>query len=50
FNNFIKGKGCGLIFLLYGPLGVRKTLTAKAIIKSYKTPLYIVSLVLPYLF
>lgn len=28
FDDFIKGKGKGLVFLLYGPPGVGKTLTA----------------------
>lgn len=28
FDDFIKGKGKGLVFLLHGPPGVGKTLTA----------------------
>ncbi|XTI91402.1 P-loop containing nucleoside triphosphate hydrolase [Cenococcum geophilum] len=43
FDNFIEGKGRRLVFLLHGPPGIRKTLIAKAITESYKTPLYIIA-------
>lgn len=39
-NNIIDGKGNNLIFLLHGPPGVGKTLTAEAISESLKKPLY----------
>ena len=66
FDDFIEGKGRGLVFLLQyapisrllivsltshiGPPGVGKTLTAEAIAESHKTPLYGVSLLLPHPF
>jgi len=35
------GKGRSLVVVLYGPLGTRKTLTAKGIVEILKKPLYI---------
>ncbi|KAF2174657.1 P-loop containing nucleoside triphosphate hydrolase protein [Zopfia rhizophila CBS 207.26] len=43
FDDFIEGKGRGLVFLLHGPPGVGKTLTAEAIAESHKTPLYAIA-------
>ncbi|OCK73251.1 hypothetical protein K432DRAFT_313292, partial [Lepidopterella palustris CBS 459.81] len=42
FDDVIAGKGQGLIFLLYGPPGVGKTLTAEAISDFQRRPLYVV--------
>ncbi|KID73422.1 ATPase family AAA domain-containing protein 3C [Metarhizium brunneum] len=42
FKDLIQGKGRGINFLLYGPPGVGKTLTAETIAESYKRPLYTV--------
>ena len=39
-NNIIEGKGQNLIFLLHGPPGVGKTLTAEAASELLKKPLY----------
>jgi len=39
-NNVIEGKGQNLIFLLHGPPGVGKTLTAEASSELLKKPLY----------
>jgi hypothetical protein len=41
--DIIEGKGKGLIFLLYGPPGVGKTLTSEAISEYMKRPLYSVN-------
>ncbi|OCK72941.1 P-loop containing nucleoside triphosphate hydrolase protein [Lepidopterella palustris CBS 459.81] len=41
FDDVIAGKGQGLIFLLYGPPGVGKTLTAEAISDFQRRPLYV---------
>lgn len=43
FDDFVKGKGKGLIGLLFGPPGSGKTLTAEAIAETAKMPLYSVS-------
>jgi len=43
FSDIISGKGCGCIFLLHGPPGVGKTLTAEAIAELLEKPLYSVS-------
>lgn len=43
FNDFIVGKGQGLIGLLFGPPGTGKTLTAEAVAEAAKRPLYAVS-------
>jgi len=40
YNDFIAGKGNGLVFLLYGPPGTGKTLTAEATSEHLKRPLY----------
>eukprot|EP00041_Stephanoeca_diplocostata_P028793 m.832411 g.832411 ORF g.832411 m.832411 type:complete len:1042 (-) comp23438_c1_seq10:178-3303(-) len=43
-TDLITGKGEGCIFLLHGPPGVGKTLTAEAIAEVLHRPLYIVSM------
>lgn len=43
FDDFVKGKGKGLIGLFYGPPGAGKTLTAEAIAETARMPLYAVS-------
>lgn len=43
FDDFVKGKGLGLIGLLFGPPGSGKTLTAEAIAETAQMPLYVVS-------
>jgi hypothetical protein len=42
--NIIAGKGEGTIFLLHGPPGVGKTLTAEAVAELLHKPLYVVSM------
>ncbi|KAJ0122497.1 hypothetical protein J7T55_003010 [Diaporthe amygdali] len=43
FDDLVKGKGKGLIFLLYGPPGVGKTLTAESIADLTKRPLFTIN-------
>ncbi|KAF2232526.1 P-loop containing nucleoside triphosphate hydrolase protein [Viridothelium virens] len=43
FDDIIKGKGKGLIFLLHGPAGCGKTLTAESLAEFAKRPLYILT-------
>merc|ERR1711998_355354 len=40
FTDVVKGKGGGCVFLLHGPPGVGKTLTAEATAEYLKRPLY----------
>jgi SpoVK/Ycf46/Vps4 family AAA+-type ATPase len=40
YDDIIEGKGKGLIFLLHGPPGVGKTLTAESLADSTQRPLY----------
>ncbi|KAK3935966.1 P-loop containing nucleoside triphosphate hydrolase protein, partial [Diplogelasinospora grovesii] len=42
FKDFVQGKGRGINFLLHGPPGVGKTLTAEVLAESSRIPLYIV--------
>ncbi|KAI0151594.1 P-loop containing nucleoside triphosphate hydrolase protein [Xylariaceae sp. FL1272] len=42
-DDIIKGKGKGLVFVLHGPPGVGKTLTAECVAEFMKRPLYMVS-------
>eukprot|EP01117_Protostelium_nocturnum_P004815 TRINITY_DN1745_c2_g1_i1.p1 TRINITY_DN1745_c2_g1~~TRINITY_DN1745_c2_g1_i1.p1 ORF type:complete len:518 (+),score=167.48 TRINITY_DN1745_c2_g1_i1:163-1716(+) len=44
FSDIISGKGGGRIFLLHGPPGVGKTLTAEAIAERLHDPLYSVTM------
>jgi len=44
FQDLIKGKGEGSVFLLYGPPGVGKTLTAEAVAEVLQRPLYSLSM------
>lgn len=44
FNDIVEGKGEGTLFLLFGPPGVGKTLTAEAMAESLHLPLYSVSM------
>lgn len=43
FDDFVAGKGKGLISVLHGPPGVGKTMTAEAVSEHTKRPLYIVT-------
>ena len=43
FSDFIEGKSGGLVFLLHGPTGTGKTLTAEAVAETLHRPLYSVS-------
>lgn len=40
FDDFVPGKGRGIVMLLCGPPGVGKTLTAEAVSEHSKSPLY----------
>jgi len=44
FSDIVSGKGEGSVFLLYGPPGVGKTLTAEAISEMLHRPLYSIAL------
>merc|ERR1712232_35343 len=44
FSDIIDGKGEGSVFLLYGPPGCGKTLTAEAVSEMLHRPLYSISL------
>lgn len=44
FTDFIDGKSGGLVFLLHGPTGQGKTLTAEAVAEALHRPLYSVSM------
>ncbi|KAI0178638.1 hypothetical protein GGR52DRAFT_264721 [Hypoxylon sp. FL1284] len=43
FDDFISGKGRGLVFLLHGPPGSGKTMTAETVAESLHSPLYYTS-------
>ncbi|KAF6817577.1 AAA family ATPase [Colletotrichum sojae] len=43
YEDIIEGKGRGLVFLLHGPPGLGKTLTAESVAESTRRPLYHVS-------
>ncbi|KAJ5109329.1 hypothetical protein N7456_006004 [Penicillium angulare] len=43
FDDVITGKGRGMIFLLRGPPGVGKTLTAESVAEVMRVPLYVLS-------
>ncbi|KAI5780006.1 P-loop containing nucleoside triphosphate hydrolase protein [Geopyxis carbonaria] len=43
FDDFVEGKGQGLVAVLHGPPGVGKTMTAEAVAEYTKRPLYIVT-------
>lgn len=43
FDDIIAGKGRGMIFMLSGPPGVGKTLTAESVAESMRVPLYSMS-------
>lgn len=43
FDDYVSGKGRGMIMLLYGPPGTGKTLTAESIAEEMETPLYVMS-------
>ncbi|GJE84502.1 ATPase family AAA domain-containing protein [Phanerochaete sordida] len=42
FDDFVKGKGHGLVVNLFGPPGVGKTLSAEATSEHVRSPLYII--------
>ncbi|KAI1085745.1 P-loop containing nucleoside triphosphate hydrolase protein [Whalleya microplaca] len=43
FTDIIEGKGQGLVFVLHGPPGVGKTLTAECVAEYVRRPLFMVS-------
>jgi SpoVK/Ycf46/Vps4 family AAA+-type ATPase len=43
-DDVVQGKGKGLVFVLHGPPGVGKTLTAEGIAENLRAPLYMVSM------
>jgi hypothetical protein len=43
FDDFIKGKGKGLIAVLYGPSGVEKIMMVEAVMEYRQRSLYIVT-------
>ncbi|KAH8719447.1 P-loop containing nucleoside triphosphate hydrolase protein [Phaeosphaeriaceae sp. PMI808] len=43
FDDFVAGKGRGLIVLLHGPPGLEKTITAEAVAEHLRRPLYSIS-------
>ena len=43
FDDFIKGKGKGLVFVLYGEPGVGKTFTAESVADDIQRPLYVLN-------
>ena len=43
FDDFIQGKGKGIVMLLSGPPGVGKTLTAESVAETMRCPLYSMS-------
>ncbi|KAK6507841.1 hypothetical protein TWF481_006263 [Arthrobotrys musiformis] len=43
FDDFIEGKGKGLIAVLHGPPGLGKTMTAETVAEYTKSPLYTIS-------
>ncbi|KAI1786224.1 P-loop containing nucleoside triphosphate hydrolase protein [Ganoderma leucocontextum] len=43
FDDFVRGKGQGLVINLFGPPGVGKTLSAEATSEHIRRPLYVVS-------
>ena len=42
FDDFVKGKGHGLVINLFGPPGVGKTLSAEATSEHVRSPLYVI--------
>ena len=42
FDDFIKGKGYGLVVNLFSPLGVGKTFSAEATSEHVRSPLYVI--------
>ncbi|KAH9204623.1 P-loop containing nucleoside triphosphate hydrolase protein, partial [Leptodontidium sp. 2 PMI_412] len=43
FDDFVIGKGRGIVILLDGPPGIGKTLTAESVAETIKAPLYTIS-------
>ena len=42
FDNFIRGKGYGLVVNLFGPPGIGKTFSAEATSEHVRSPLYVI--------